>query len=244
MLPRFAVCSLVAVCLLGPVGAFADEEPLPHPRREELSPTGRVDALVERVRIEQGKVNSLRADFVQRKESSMLAAPLESRGGFTYLAPDRVRWEFLSPDPISILIREQEMITWYRDIERAELVSIGQQSRKVLEYLGASSSLDELLEYFLVTLTVPEDETEPYVFDLAPKFDKVAKRIRGMTIWVDPVHFLPRRLRYVEADGDVTDLEFENLEINAEMPADHFELEIPASVDVRQVELETANGSP
>ena len=245
MLSRLQPVLITAMCLssgaplIGAQAAVA-----PHPRSVELNPSQRVEALIERVRIEQSKITDLTADFVQVKESALLLEPLESSGEFAYAAPDRVRWEYERPDPISILIHDQEMITWYRDIQRAELVSVGRQSQRVLEYLGATSSLDDLLEYFLVTLTVPTDPAEPYVFSLAPKFDKVAKRIQGMTIWIDSEHFLPNRLRYVEADGDITDLRFEHIVINSEVPDEHFELQLPSTVEVRRIELESASLTP
>lgn len=102
--------------------------------------------------------------------------------------------------------------------------------------------MDDLLQYFLITLTVPEDASEPYVFDLAPRFDKVAKRLQGMTMWVHPVHFLPTRLRYVEADGDFTDIQFENMRVNEGVPDDHFELEMPTTVEVRRVDADRSAG--
>lgn len=102
--------------------------------------------------------------------------------------------------------------------------------------------MDDLLQYFELTLTVPTDTTQPYVFDLAPRFDKVAKRLQGMTVWVHPAYFLPTRLRYVEADGDVTDLRFENMRINQGVADEHFELELPNTVEVRRVDPERAAG--
>lgn len=197
---------------------------------------------MERVRLEQARLESLEADFVQIKDSAMLVGPVESRGGFAYQAPDKVRWEYESPDPISILIVDQVMTTWYRDIQQAERVSVGKQSQRVLDYLGAGSSMDDLLEYFELTLTVPVDPAEPYVLELHPRFEKVAKRIQQMTIWVDPELFLPSRLRYIEADGDATDLAFENLRINRGVAAEDFELDLPASVEVREIELDRTAG--
>lgn len=207
---------------------------------EGLGPAQRLEALLDRVRIEQGKVESLQADFVQLKESSMLLEPLESRGEIAFSAPDKVRWEYEIPNPISILIVDAEMTTWYRDIEQAERISVGRQSQRVIQYLGVGSSMDDLLDYFILTLTVPLDESDPYVFELAPRFDKVAKRVQGMTIWVDPELFLPLRLRYLESDGDVTDIRFDRLRVNEGVPDEHFELEIPATVEIRIVEADRA----
>lgn len=214
----------------------------PDPTVQGLSPSSRLETLIERVRYEQRRVDTLEADFVQRKESAMLLEPVDAEGVFAYAAPDRVRWDYETPNPISILVTRDAMTTWYRDIQQAERVDVGRHSQRVLEYLGAGSSMDELLEYFSLTLTMPRRPSDPYRLDLDPRFERVAKRLRGMTVWIDSMRFLPVRLRYVEADGDVTDLRFENLRINRGLAEERFDLELPNTVELRRVDVTRATG--
>jgi len=226
---------LAAVALVG-------AQNQPHPRQKDLEPSERLAALVNRVRSEQQNVSTLEAGFTQIRESSMLIEPAESTGVFSYASPDRVRWEYESPNPISMLITGDEMTTWYRDIEQAERVQVGRHSQRVLKYLGAGSTMDDLLEYFSVSLTLPKDQSQPYKLEMVPKFDKVAKRLQGMSVWIDPELFLPLRLRYIEADGDVTDMRFEDLRVNGGLPEERFNLDIPITVEVRHVELDRSSG--
>lgn len=228
----------VALLLLVIASPIWCEDSLPDPRREDQSPSEKLTALVERVRLEQSRIDTLEADFRQLKESSMLVDVVEAVGTFAYSAPDHVRWDYSTPNPISMLIDGDEMTTWFRDLGQAEKVKVGRRSQRVLEYLGATSPLDDMLQYFSVSLTLPEDRTQPYLLELSPLFDKVAKRLQGVTIWIAADHYLPIRLRYVDADGDVTDLKFENLRINSSLPVERFDLRLPDSVDVRIVELD------
>lgn len=243
MYRRTIILALGSLCV-GLPGSFAESHAtiLRDPQDTSLTGTQRVEALIEKVREAQTAVQTLTADFVQYKESSMLVEPVEATGRFYYSAPDRVRWEYETPDPIAVLITDEEMTTWYRDIDQAEKVHVGRQSQRILEYLGAGSSMDELLQYFNLTLTMPSEPSSEYFLELSPKFDKVAKRIQGMSIWVDPVRFLPARLRYVEADGDVTDMKFDNLRLNEEVAEEQFQLQIPASVSVRRIDLDRRAG--
>ena len=227
----------VGILAVAGLATMVAADSLPNPRQEGLGPTQRLETLLERVRIEQGQIETLEAEFVQFKESTMLVDPVEAKGVFSYAAPDQVRWEYLQPNPISLLIQGDEMTTWYQDLDQAEKVQVGRQSRKVLEYLGAGSSMDDLLEYFTVTLTLPRDTTQPYKLELDPRFARVAKRLQGMAVWIDAEQYLPVRLRYVEADGDVTDYTFRNFRVNRGLPDNRFELEIPSSVDVRLIDL-------
>jgi outer membrane lipoprotein-sorting protein len=236
---RKQLSSPLLVWLLAAAWVQATEgQALPDPRQPGLSPSQKLEALIERVRLEQAQVQTLEANFIQLKESSMLLEPEEARGIFSYAAPDRVLWDFESPNPISILIADEAMTTWYRDLGQVETMQVGRHSRKVLQYLSAGTSMDDLLQYFTVTLTLPSDRAAPYILELSPKFDKVAKRVQGMSVWIDPARHLPVRLRYVEADGDVTDLRFENFVVNGALPDNRFDLDLPQEVDVRVVDLD------
>ena len=112
----------------------------------------------------------------------------------------------------------------------------------MVEYLGAGSSLATLIEYFEVRLTLPDDRVRPIHLDLDPKFERVAKRLSGMDIWVDPSNYLPVKLRYTEADGDVTEYEFSNYKINQGLDSDLFVLDLPPDVEIRTIDLNRRAG--
>ncbi|HEV7515473.1 MAG TPA: hypothetical protein VGR07_04165, partial [Thermoanaerobaculia bacterium] len=123
-------------------------------------------------------------------------------------------------------------------LKKAERLKIGRYSNQVLKYMGASGSMQNLLEYFRMTLKVPDKPTDPYQLDLIPKMARIAKRVKSMTIWVDPETFFPARLRYVEGDGDSTEYEFRDVKINARIPEDRFVLKIPQGVETRVIDLD------
>jgi len=209
----------------------------PAPRDPRAVPAAeRLTVLVERVKAEQQKLKTLEARFVQVQESSLLAAPERATGHFSYTAPDRVRWEYETPNPISVVIRGEQMTTWYRDLKRAELIKIGRYSNQVFKYLGASGNMQTLLEYFDVRLTASA-KGQPYKLELTPRFQRIAKRLKAMTLWIDDASFLPVHLRYVEADGDTIEYVFENLKKNGGIPEDRYVLQIPKGVETRVIDL-------
>lgn len=209
----------------------------PDPTDEELSAGERLEALIERIKLEQSNLVTMEADFEQRKESQLLLEPEVSTGHFWYHAPDRVRWSFASPSDTLVTIAEGSMLTWYRDLNRAERVDIGKQADKVMEYLSASNSLETLQRYFSVRVTFPENDGDPYALQLDPRFDRVAQRIEQMAIRLHPEGFYPLYLKYVEPDGDLTEFTFENIVVNEEIADETFSVELPDDVEVRTVEL-------
>jgi len=229
--------SLLALTLPSFAPAASPAEKLPDPKAPGLDGTARLKALVDRVKIEQSHLKTLEAKFTQTQQSAMLVTPETSTGGFSYAAPDRVRWEYTTPNPISVVIKGEQMTTWYHDLKRADLLKIGRYSNQVFKYLGASGNMDSLVEYFTVRLTAPPRKGAPYQMELIPRFSRISKRIKSMTLWIDDETFLPVRLKYVEADGDWTEYKFSDMKKNAGIPEDRFVLNIPKGVQTRVIDL-------
>jgi outer membrane lipoprotein-sorting protein len=228
--------ALLVLLTLSAIPALAAPK-APDPSAPGLSGSQRLQALLDRVRLEQQKLKTMEARFVQHQESAMLAAPEESTGVFSYAAPDRVRWEYQQPSPITVVIQGDRMTTWYRDLRRADLVKVGRYSNQVLKYLGASGNMQTLVDYFTVKLSMPAKKGDGYRLELVPRYARISKRLKSMTIWVDPEIFFPTRMQYVEADGDKTDYEFRDLKKNAPIPADRFVLKLPKEVQTRTIDL-------
>lgn len=243
---RFVALVLFGLLVAGPgvVAAGASlssatdgEDAALDPLAEGLSPRQRLDRLVERVKLEQSKIESMSADFTQHRVSRVLLEPETSTGQFDYRAPDHVRWEYREPKPIVMTIRGDQMTTYFSDLGRAEKASIGGYSEQVFKYLGASGSLETLMKYFALTAEFPEQASEPYRLSLQPRYSRIKKRLRAMEIWLDSETFLPRLLRYVEPSGDETEYRFENLVANAGVSEDLFVVELPAGTQVKKIDL-------
>lgn len=234
---RPLLATLLILLSLPGLAAAQDGAEMPDPEAEGLSASERLEALIERIKAEQAALDTMEADFVQRKESELLLEPETSEGHFWFRAPDSVRWDFTSPADTVVVIDAGEMTTWYRDLGRAERVDIGQQADRVMEYLSASNSLETLQRYFTVRVRFPQNDGDPYALRLDPRFDRVAKRIEEMAIRLHPTEYYPLYLKYVEPDGDVTELEFDAIEVNDGVDETVFHLELPDDVEVREVEL-------
>lgn len=223
--------------LLSVVGSSAaGAAALPDPRT--APPAKRLEALIERIKLEQAKVKTLEARFVQHQESSMLAEPETSTGSFSYAAPDRVRWEYATPNPISVVIQGEIMTTWYRDLNRAETLKVGRYSAQVFKYLGASGSMKSLLEYFTAALHMSTKKGKPYRLDLTPRYARIAKRLKSMSLWIDDEKYFPVHLEYVDAEGDRTEYDLKDLKVNGPIPDDRFALKLPPGVQVKVIDLD------
>jgi|GEM_PF-674480 len=221
--PLFAALGLSAAETRGPAPDLADAR---------LSSGERFEALIAHIKARQAELRSLEARFVQTKQSSLLLEPEVSRGTFAYQAPDLARWEFTEPNETVLVIHDGEMTTWYRDLGTAERLAVNKHTVQIEQYLAATNSVERLRRYFDFTAAFPTDG-RPYRIELSPRFSRVARRLKSMTIWFDRQRFVPVRLAYEEPDGDTTDFVFEQVRINPTLPPERFELHLPADVQVR-----------
>lgn len=209
----------------------------------EESGSARLAKLLSAMKAEQEKVHTLTADFKEEKISQLLAKPAVSHGRFSYEAPDKVRWEYEKPTPITLVIQGDEMTTWFRDLGRADKVKVSRYSRRVLQYMGAGVSVNRLLSYFEVALWQPGGTDQDYRLDLIPRYDRLRKHLKTMTVWIDSRTYLMTRLRYEEPDGDRTEYDLSHLVVNQPLPADRFVVKLPPGVQVRQVDLDASPGA-
>src|SRR5205807_10634666 len=92
---RFAGAPLLLLLLLplaARPSAAVRQARIPDPMAPGLSGAERLQALLERVKMQQRQIRTIEARFVQHRVSAMLVAPEKSTGTFSYAAPDRVRW--------------------------------------------------------------------------------------------------------------------------------------------------------
>ena len=236
---RCALCTLFLLAFVGVSSAGAAAVvPDSRPDPRTAAPAKRLEALIDRIKLEQAKVKTLEARFVQHQESSMLAEPETSTGSFSYAAPDRVRWEYATPNPISVVILGETMTTWYRDLNRAETVKVGRYSAQVFKYLGASGSMKSLLEYFTAVLHSSTKKGKPYRLDLTPRYARIAKRLKSMSLWIDDEKYFPVHLEYVDAEGDRTEYDLKDLKVNGPIPGERFVLKLPPGVQTKVIDLD------
>jgi outer membrane lipoprotein carrier protein len=232
--PWISLLLLLSAALPFAAARGADPSDLPDPSDASLSSVDRLGALVERMKIEQKGFETLVAKFEQETSTEMLVETERSRGTFYYEAPDKVRWQYDEPTPKVIVINGQELLTWYQDLNRAEKVQVGRYSDAVFKYLGASGSLETLMDYFSLRVEFPKG-ADPYRIDLVPRYKRVEKRLREMSVAIDSRLFVPVELSYVEPNGDSSHYVFKDFRVNEPLPAASFDLTLPAGVELRVI---------
>ena len=156
-----------------------------------------------------------------------------STGTFLYAKPTRIKWEYVNPEPRVYLITEDHFIAYYPEQKKAEEVPLGKLTgRRVFRVFGIGQTAEDLEKFFDISLGNPGSEKGTFLMLLTPKRSRMKDRLQQVRFWVDAKTYLPRRLEYVEADGDSTTLTFSNIRVNPVITEARFNVEIPKDVPI------------
>jgi outer membrane lipoprotein carrier protein len=208
---------------------------------DHLKGSDKVHALIDRVVERQHGLKSLRADFVQLKQSALLLEAVESSGVFLFRAPDLVRWDYRKPDAMVVLFAENTVTTFHPQQARAERLKVSKGQRRFVRVLSGTLPLDDLTSNFSLTLADPGGGAH-YRLSLRPMVAMLKKRLHSLEIEIDRELFLPVVITYNEADGDSTRYELINLVVNPEIDDGSFELDLGPGVRVETVDASLGDG--
>jgi len=184
-----------------------------------------VDTVVAAVEATYKDVTSISADFTQTTRNLMMGDETVQKGKVQIKRPRKMRWEF--NEPRSSFVTNGKTMWVYTATDNQVLVT---------EELGSGGGdgmtqlldgLDELGEHFDVKLT---DETDTEItLELSPKAQANFKVLR-LTLAKDGYSL--QQVVMVDPFDNTTELAFEGVALNAEVPDSAFDFQIPAGATV------------
>jgi len=118
----------------------------------------------------------------------------------------KMRIDFQSPDPRTIIRNGDNLYIYTPKINRVEEYNIGKNRAMADQYLalGFGMRTDSLRKNYAVALTGEEDLDghKAAILELVPKSDDVRKQISRIQMWVDEASWLPVQQKFFEAGSD------------------------------------------
>jgi outer membrane lipoprotein-sorting protein len=187
-----------------------------------LAACGSTAECLRRVEVEQRDLRTLRARFVQIKRLSLLDEPLESSGQLLFKRPDRVRWEMVKPEPLTVVINRGALhIPGVPESEQQALSA--SPVTAMLSQLGGlfTGELSALEGGFEITATDRESEI---VVQLVPREAAWRQSYRRIEIAFAEPKVIISRIRLENALGDTVDIRFEEPARNVEIADSAFDI--------------------
>ena len=173
-------------------------------------------------------LKTMKADFVETKVLVLLNDKQETRGDVMLQVPGRLRWNYTSPQPSVMLIKDG---SFARYIPKSKQVFRGAARGEADLLVGFGPGAAGLGKKYEVTLVGKEGVggAPSWVLDLKPRAGE-SGLFSGIRLWVDEARSIPVQTRLTEPTGDYTTIRFEKVEINGRLPPGAFDLKLAKDV--------------
>jgi outer membrane lipoprotein-sorting protein len=161
-------------------------------------------------------IRSLRSDFVQEKNLSMLSEKIVSKGKFWFKRDNLVRMEYDKPYKYLVVINKSNV--FIKDEQKENRISSRsnrtfQQVNRIIVDCVQGSALDN--PDFTTKLFEGKDS---WLVELTPKEKGLKELFKNINIIVDKKELGILRMDMVEQTGDNTLISFPNKELNIDIP--------------------------
>ncbi|MBS1916155.1 MAG: outer membrane lipoprotein carrier protein LolA [Bacteroidetes bacterium] len=166
------------------------------------------------------KIASIKSDFVQEKNLSMLSEKITSKGKFWFKKDNLVRMEYNQPFQYLMIINKNNV--FIKDGQKENKVSttsnkLFQQINKITVDCVQGTALDNTDFKF----SVFENEKN-YLVELIPVAKNLKEYFKSINIFVDKKDYSVNKLDMRELSGDNTVISFINKELNVTIPDAQF----------------------
>jgi outer membrane lipoprotein-sorting protein len=162
------------------------------------------------------KITSIKSDFVQEKNLSMLSEKITSKGKFWFKKENQVRMEYNQPFQYLMILNKDKV--YVKDGAKENKISaksnkIFQQVNKIMMDCMQGSALDN-----------PDFKTAVFenkiysLVELTPVTKGLKELFKTINVVVDKKDFSVVSIQMLELSGDNTILRFSNKELNAVIP--------------------------
>jgi outer membrane lipoprotein-sorting protein len=162
------------------------------------------------------KITSIRSDFTQDKNLSMLSEKITSKGNFWFKKDSRVRMEYTQPFKYLMILNKDKV--YVKDGAKESKVST--KSNKMFQQINKimiDCMQGTMLDNTDFKTRVFENKTAALV-ELTPVSKGMKEMFKSINVIVDKKDFSVTSIQMLELSGDNTIMRFTNKELNAAIP--------------------------
>ncbi len=168
------------------------------------------------------RTNSIKADFTQEKNLSMLSEKIISKGKFWFKKDSRVRMEYTTPFTYLMILNKDKV--YVKDGAKESKVST--KSNKMFQQINKimiDCMQGTMLSNADFKTRVFENKSSALV-ELAPITKGMKEMFKSINVVVDKKDYAVLSIQMQELSGDNTIMRFTNKELNASTPDNLFDI--------------------
>jgi outer membrane lipoprotein-sorting protein len=181
--------------------------------------------LHERARKAEKDLTTLRADFVETTESSLLADPIVEKGTLVAARPIRVLLRYDEPSAKRVLVDGDQFLFEWPDRGIRERRRIAEMQENVDRYFYRAS-LEDLRKLFTIQVASDPELPETRLVEMVPRNKRIRAGFERLELWIDDESLYLVKMRITYPDGGSTKtIELSNLEANVPLADNEFRVE-------------------
>ena len=191
----------------------------------------RLDEILTAMKNAGDQLSTLSANFEQTHHDHIMDENETSTGVLYYKVPGRIRWEYEHPFPKVLLVKDDKIRLFNPVANQVQEFKKGQMKGAGADLLiGFGRSNAEMGKNYDVRLK--EESSDSVTLLLIPKPGSSASLFKAIELTMDKKRWIPLRSVFHEANRDTTEIIFKDIEVNEDLPAGCFELELPPNVEI------------
>lgn len=167
-------------------------------------------------------MQSMQCRFVQEKTSAMLTEPSVSEGLMYFVAPDKMRWEYVTPYAFALVVNGERIVKVTDG--KAEVLE-GSSSRMYQGIVGiimGSASGKKLFDASVFDITLFDDDAF-WKAEMTPKRRDMKRMFSQLVFRFDKKTQGISRVEFIGSGGDVTSIRFEDIRLNEAIGEEKFQ---------------------
>jgi outer membrane lipoprotein carrier protein len=174
-------------------------------------------------------LRSLRADFEQWYYPASISTPLQEKGRLYLQKPDRMRWEYLEPEPNIYVYKEGVSLAYFPEDNQLfrHALSPEEKDYAIFSLLTGRSKIAD--NYTVEPAEFPSSRKSPVQIKLTPKSEG---EIAHLLLEADPGTWLLDKIIVTDWAGNKQEFRFSGFKLNSRLDARVFELDVPADCEV------------
>jgi len=189
--------------------------------------------LVAKVQRQYDQTRSIRADFSQVTRSRAASLGTTAKGKLYFLKPRAIRWDYREPMQQFVINDEQAWL--YVPEEKTVYLYEVEQIINSPIVLGFFSGLGKLTETFDIS-QLPPEPGQPVRFRLELLPRESESPVARVTLWIAAESYRVVRIQTEDPLGNINEITFTNVQVNANLEPSWFALNVPQGVRVQRQE--------
>ena len=186
-------------------------------------PESEVKLILKKIKDREMGLQTFIAKMQQTKKTQMFKDLLHSEGVIYFDHAGKLLLKMTQPSLVFIFFKGDHLYIHYPDYRKTEETYIG--SNVFERYFGLGESIDEFYEQYSIEV-FSGNRPDHYHLKMAPKEDRMSKRIEMIDVMIHKTDFLPDQIRILEKDGDDTSIALEFISINQPLPKGIFDIDL------------------